>query len=206
MRLSQPTEIIAVRMPRRVFKPMSRQRHRWKERWFMRPFRLLLEHPAYWSLNRRSVTRAVALGLFISFVPIPVHFLLATLAALALRLNVPAAIFGTFLANPLTMVPMYMGAYWVGCSLLGIASNNIHFEMSWAWLSTALVPIWKPFLLGCLVLGTTAAVCGYVLLGGAWHLSLVLKYHERKGAGNAKASAKAEKDAASSIADDRRSK
>jgi uncharacterized protein (DUF2062 family) len=148
----------------------------------MRPFRLLLEHPVYWTLNRRNVTRAFALGLLISFVPIPVHFLLATLVALALRLNVPAAIFGTFLANPLTMVPMYMGAYWVGCSLLGIASHNIAFEMSWDWLTTALLPIWKPFLLGCLVLGTTAAVCGYIVLGGVWHLSLVLKYHERKGA------------------------
>jgi uncharacterized protein (DUF2062 family) len=159
----------------------------------MRPFRLLLEHPMYWSLNRRSVTRAFALGLLISFVPIPVHFLLATVLALTLRLNVPAAIVGTFLANPLTMVPMYMGAYWVGCSLLGITGGNIAFEMSWHWLTTALLPIWKPFLLGCLVLGTTAAVSGYVLLGGVWHLSLVLKYHERKGAMNAKASGKAQK-------------
>lgn len=159
----------------------------------MRPFRLLLEHPVYWTLNRRNVTRAFALGLLISFVPIPVHFLLATIAALVFRLNVPAAIFGTFLANPLTMVPMYMGAYWVGCRLLGIASHNIAFEMNWDWLTTALLPIWKPFLLGCLVLGTTAAVCGYIVLGGVWHLSLVLKYHERKGAGNAKASVKVEK-------------
>ena len=179
-------------MPRRVFKPLSRQRHRWKDRWFTRPFRLLLEHPVYWSLNRRSVTRAFALGLLIAFVPIPVHFLLATLLALALRLNVPAAIFGTFLANPLTMVPMYVSAYWVGCSLLGISGHHIAFQMSWEWLTTGLLPIWKPFLLGCLVLGTTAALCGYVLLGGVWHLSLVLKYHERKGATNAKASAKAQ--------------
>ena len=33
----------------------------------MRPFRLLLEHPVYWSLNRRNVTRAFALGLFLAF-------------------------------------------------------------------------------------------------------------------------------------------
>jgi hypothetical protein len=30
-------------------------------------------------------------------------------------------------------------------------------------------------------MGTTAALLGYVVLGGIWHLSLVLKYHERKG-------------------------
>lgn len=158
----------------------------------MRPFRLLLEHPVYWALNRRNVTRAFAIGLLISFVPIPVHFLLATLMALVLRLNVPAAIFGTFLANPLTMVPMYMAAYWVGCTLLGLSGHDIAFEMTWEWLSTALLPIWKPFLLGCLVLGMTAAVGGYILLGGVWHLSLVLKYHERKGTMSAKASVKTE--------------
>jgi uncharacterized protein (DUF2062 family) len=180
-------------MPRSLFKPLSRQRHRWKERWFMRPFRLLLEHPAYWSLNRRSITRAFALGLMISFVPIPVHFLLATALTLMLRLNVPAAITATFLANPLTMVPMYVGAYWVGCRLLDLPPSNISFEMSWHWLTTALLPIWKPFLLGCLVLGTTAAVIGYILLGGIWHLSLVLRYHRRKEVSLQKASVRVEK-------------
>lgn len=147
----------------------------------MRPFRLLLEQPMYWSLNRRSVTRAFALGLLISFVPIPLQVLLATLVALGLRLNLPAAIFGTFLANPFTMVPLYMAAYWVGCRLLDVPGRNVDFEMSWQWLSTTLLPIWKPFLLGCLVLGSAAAVAGYILVGGLWHLSLVLKYHERKG-------------------------
>jgi uncharacterized protein len=167
-------------MPRRLFKTLSRQRQRWKQRWFMRPFRLLLEHPAYWTLNRRSVTRAFSLGLFISFVPLPVHIIVATAAALLLRLNVPAAITGTFLANPLTMVPMYISAYWVGCHLLGIGFHDIAFELSWAWLSTALIPIWKPFLLGCLILGIGSAVAGYITLGGIWHLSLVLRYHKRK--------------------------
>jgi hypothetical protein len=34
--------------------------------------------------------------------------------------------------------------------------------------------------LGCLVSGLFAAVIGYVVLGGLWHLSLVIKYHQRK--------------------------
>jgi uncharacterized protein (DUF2062 family) len=167
-------------MPRRLFKTLTRQRQRWKQRWFMRPFRLLLEHPAYWSLNRRSVTRAFALGLFISFVPLPIHIFVATALALWFRLNIPAAIAGTFLANPLTLVPMYISAYWVGCHVLGLGFHNIRFELSWAWLSTALIPIWKPFLLGCLILGLGAAIAGYVTLGGVWHLSLVLDYRKRK--------------------------
>lgn len=147
----------------------------------MRPFRLLLEHPVYWSLNRRNVTRAFALGLFLAFVPLPIHVLLAAALALALRLNIPAAIIGTLLTNPLTIVPLYVFAYWLGCELLGIRAEPLHFEMNWQWLSTELLPIWKPFLLGCLVMGTLTALTGYAVLGGIWHLGLVLKYHERKG-------------------------
>jgi uncharacterized protein len=172
--------LISQSMPRRVFKPLSRQRHRWKARWFMRPFSTLLENPAYWSLNRRNVTRAFALGLFLAFVPLPIHALLATAVALILRLNIPAAVIATFITNPLTVVPMFVGAYWVGCNLLSVTPDPIHFEMSWNWFTTQLVPIWKPFLLGCFVLGLVTALTGYVLLGGLWHLSLVVKYHRRK--------------------------
>lgn len=151
----------------------------------MRPFRLFLENPAYWTLNRRNVTRAFALGLFLSFVPLPVHLVLAVILALILRLNIPSAVAGTLLANPLTIVPMYVLAYLLGCQLLGIHESRFAFELSWDWLTTQLLPVWKPFLLGCLVMGTATAVAGYILLGGIWHLSLVLKYHKRKGGSEA---------------------
>lgn len=151
----------------------------------MRPFRLFLEKPDYWTLNRRNVTRAFALGLFLAFVPLPVHLVLAVILALVLRLNIPAAVAGTLLANPLTLVPMYVLAYLLGCQLLGIDARHFSFELSWDWLTTQLLPVWKPFLLGCLVMGAATAVTGYILLGGIWHLSLVFKYHKRKGASDA---------------------
>ena len=75
---------------------------------------------------------------------------------------------------------MQLSALDVGNDLLGLGFHHIRFELSWQWLSTALIPIWKPFLLGCLVLGICSAIVGYVALGGIWHLSLVLKYHKRK--------------------------
>jgi len=149
----------------------------------MRPFRLLLEHPVYWSLNRRNITRAFALGLFLSLVPLPIHMLLAAGLALALRLNIPAAVLGTLLTNPLTVVPVYVFAHWVGCQLLGVRERPMHFSLSWDWLTTQLLPIWKPFLLGCAVVGLSAALIGYVVLGGVWHLSLVLQYRKRKSTG-----------------------
>lgn len=152
----------------------------------MRPFKVILEHPVYWTLNRRNVTRAFALGLFIAFVPLPIHFLIAALLALALRLNVPAAVAGTLLTNPLTLVPLYYTAYWIGARLLAIPAHPIDIEMSWEWLSTVLPIIWRPFLLGCAVTGVLSAVTGYLIIGGLWHVTLVLKYHKRKNAGSPK--------------------
>jgi uncharacterized protein len=167
-------------MPRRLFKPLSRQRHFWSERWFMRPFKLLLGNPTYWSLNRRNVTRALALGLLLAFAPIPGHTILAALLALALRLNIPVVLSGTLLVNPFTMVPLYLFCYRVGRLLLDLPPRRFHIEMSWDWLTHGLLPIWKPFLLGCAVVGTLTAIAGYILLGSIWHLQLVLSYYRRK--------------------------
>lgn len=159
----------------------------------MQPFRVLLEHPVYWTLNRRNVTRAFAMGLFISFVPLPIHFLLAAGLALILRLNVPAAVAGTFFTNPFTMVPLYLSAYWIGTQILGVPERPVAFEMSWDWLMTGLLPIWKPFLLGCAVMGLLSAMAGYAIVGGLWHVTLVMKYHKRKNTGIEKESASTEK-------------
>ena len=170
-------------MPRRVFKRLSRRRHLWRESWILSPFRKLLENPAYWSLNRKSVTRAFAVGLFIACSPLPLHVLIAALAALALRINLPVSLATVFVNNPVTMVPLYFSAYWLGCQLLGQPLEPFAFEVSRDWLFNHLLPVWKPFLLGCFVMGLVAALAGYVVLGLLWHLSLVFKYHKRKNAG-----------------------
>jgi uncharacterized protein (DUF2062 family) len=160
---------------------LSRQRQKWKERWFLRPFRLILDHPVYWALNRRNVTRAFALGLFISFVPVPgTHIALVTLLALLFRLNIPAGIAGVMFTNPFTMLPLFFLAYLIGCHALHVPPSHFHFAMTWDWVTTSLLPIWKPFVLGCFIMGTASAVVGYVVLGGVWHLSLVLQYRRRK--------------------------
>jgi uncharacterized protein len=146
----------------------------------MRPFQAVLHHSAYWSLNRRSVTRAVALGMFVAFIPLPIQMPVAAVLALIARVNVPVAIASVFVTNPLTTVPVFYAAYRIGCLLLGLEPHTFEYEMSWTWLQTELLPVWRPFLLGCLALGIGSAVMSYVLLGGIWHLTLVLKFHERK--------------------------
>ena len=167
-------------MPRRFFKRLSRNRHTLHDRWFMRPFRTWLSNPAYWTVHRSNVTRAVALGLFVAFIPLPIHIPLVAVLALSLRVNVPVALATIFVSNPLTMVPQYYLCYWVGSKILGTRITKFAFEMSWDWIQTSLLPVWQPFLLGCLVLGIGTALVGYAVLASIWHMTLVLQYRRRK--------------------------
>jgi uncharacterized protein (DUF2062 family) len=167
-------------MPRRLFKRLNRRRQSLRESRFLKPFRALLEDPSYWSLNRKSVTRSFAIGLFICCSPLPLHPIIAACVALALRTNVPVAMATVFINNPVTMVPIYFTAYWLGCQLLGQSLQPFTFQMSQDWFVNHLLPVWKPFVLGCFVMGLVLSVVGYIVLGVLWHLSLVLKYRKRR--------------------------
>ena len=180
-------------MPRRFFKRLSRQRHRVKDYWAMRPFKGLLEDPAYWTLHRHNVTRAFALGLLVCFIPLPVHMVLVSILALLLRVNIPIAFATVWVSNPVTWAPQFVFAHWVGTKLLGARVHPLAFEMSWDWIAHGLLPVWKPLFLGCAVLGVVSATIGYFTLSLIWHWTLVMKYHKRKRAGSAKNSALVEK-------------
>ena len=76
------------------------------------------------------------------------HLLLAPLAAILLRANLPLSMATILLVNPLTPVPVFFGAYWVGAVLTGSNLESFDFALTWDWASENLVAIWKPFLLG----------------------------------------------------------
>jgi uncharacterized protein (DUF2062 family) len=176
-------------MPRRFFTRLARQRHRVKSYWAMRPFKGFLEDPAYWSVNRHNVARAFALGLLIAFIPLPVHTVLVCILAILLRVNIPIAYATIWISNPVTWVPQFVFAHWVGTKLLGASEHALKFEMSWDWIAHGLLPVWKPLILGCAVVGLATAILGYASLSLVWHLTLVMKYHKRKRAVSAKNSA-----------------
>ncbi len=167
-------------MPRRILNRLLPDRHSLAQRWYLRPFRGALSNPAYWTLRRRSALRAVALGLFICFVPLPVHLLLAPLAAILLRANLPLSVATILLVNPFTAVPVFFGAYWVGAVLTGSSLQDFDFSLTWEWASGSLVEIWKPFLLGCLVSGTLAALLGYFAASVWWRQHVLHRYQLRR--------------------------
>jgi uncharacterized protein len=167
-------------MPRRLFKKFMPAPHLLRDRWFVRAFGPRMGDPALWSPQRRAVSGAFGAGLAICFVPLPVHIPLAALIALLWRLNVPAIIATVFLVNPVTVVPMYYLAFRVGSALLGLPPQGFTFQLSWDWLQHGLGPVWRPFLLGCLVCGTAAGLAGGFALEFVWRASVRKRYRARR--------------------------
>ena len=159
-------------MPRRFFRKFALKRDRFQGRWFLAPFDHLLHDTRLWGIRRRNVVPSFSLGLFIAFLPVPGHVLIAALAALALRINIPIAALTTFVSNPLTVGPMYFLAYRVGLKLLSLQPQPFNFELSFVWISDRFLAMWQPLLLGCILLGALAALVGYFALDLLWRASL----------------------------------
>ena len=171
-------------MPRRFFRKFAFKRRELSERWFMTPFRHLLHDHRYWGIRRRTVVPAFALGVFVAFLPIPGHVLVATLVGLALRCNLPVAALTTFIVNPLTIGPIYYFTYRVGAKMLSIEPGSFHIELSIEWMTNTLASVWQPLFLGSIVVGVIAALISYVALDVLWRISLAdYKAKKQRGSG-----------------------
>lgn len=147
-----------------------------------------LQHPNLWHLNRRSVSGAVAIGLFSGLVPGPLQMLTALLLAVPLKKNLPVALIVTLYTNPFTIVPLYLLAYAYGQFLLPgeRAAHVTPFDFDWAnfgesmrGLGEWMLTLGKPLALGLVALGCTLALLGYVAVQIAWRLHVVLAWRAR---------------------------
>jgi uncharacterized protein (DUF2062 family) len=140
----------------------------------------LIQDPNLLHLNRRSVSGAVGVGLFLAFVPVPFQMLLAAIAAIIIRINLPITMAMVWITNPITIPPMFYFAYKVGVWILGVPHGEFHFELSWTWITDSLGAIWQPFLLGCFFVGSTAGLLGSVAIRTIWRLKVQQSWRERK--------------------------
>ena len=173
-------------MPRRFFRKFAFKRDRIHDQWFMSPFRHLLDDHRLWTIRRRNVLPAFALGIFIAFMPFPGHMLVAVLLALAMRVNIPVAALSTLISNPLTVGPIFYVCYQFGVLLLGIEPQPFEFEFSLSSLSEGFTDIWEPLLLGCLILGSTVTIVAYIALDILWRASIADYLAKRRAKRNEK--------------------
>jgi hypothetical protein len=140
----------------------------------LRPFAPRLSDPALWRMTRRSVPRAVALGLFVGVIIPIMHTAIAALLAIPLRANVVITALFTLVINPLTIPALYYAAYRIGswelhhdAPLLNpAAAERFSSELSRLlfWIHQASAPI----AVGVLSIAVAAAVLGYFGSALAW--------------------------------------
>lgn len=159
-------------MPRKFFRRLS-ARYRGNQgttAWYLRPFQVVLSHPVYFSINRRSITGGLAVGLFIGILPFVGHTPLAALAAVLLRVNLPVAILSVWVGNPLTYGPIFYGQYLLGAFLLDLPPAGLDPGLPFGEIVARLAALWRPLWLGAAVSSLTLAGTGYLLSNAAWRL------------------------------------
>jgi uncharacterized protein (DUF2062 family) len=142
-----------------------------------------LFHPALWGINRHTVAKGVAIGLFCGLIPGPFQMLFAALVCLFLRGNLPLAALLTLYTNPFTILPLYFLAYHYGAWALGNdadqAADWVLPEWVWSELGASLSRyadwlshLGAPLGLGLVMLASTLGFTSYVGVTCLWNWRL----------------------------------
>ena len=168
-------------MPRRFFRRISAGFPRDREYpWYLRPFDVLLRHPTFFSVSRRSIVGAIWIGLFLGLLPLPAQTIVAALAALIFRVNLPVTVAAVWVTNPLTWVPIYFFEYQLGALILELPPQPFSIDLSWQWLLEDLGRHWRPLLLGSIVTATVVASTAYVIVSVVWRVTVNVRRNRRR--------------------------
>lgn len=166
-------------MPRKLIKRWLPDQRHFREHPHLRRLGSWLHSADLWHLNRRSASGAVALGLFVAWIPVPFQMLLSALGAVAVRVNLPIAVAMVWVTNPITMPPLFWFAYELGLWLLRRPGLHLESTPTLGWFAEAFGQIWQPFLLGCLVLGIVSSATGYAVTRLLWRRHVARSWDAR---------------------------
>ena len=140
----------------------------------------LLHNPHLWHMNRHSVAKAFAVGLFFAFIPVPFQMFLAAGTAILVHSNLPLSVALVWLTNPLTMPAIFYACYAVGAWIINSPTKEFLFEANWQWVVDSLSTIGPAFFLGCGVLAILFAILGYCGIQLLWRYSATKAWHNRR--------------------------
>ncbi|MCP4076538.1 MAG: DUF2062 domain-containing protein [Gammaproteobacteria bacterium] len=167
-------------MPRKIIRKLMPHPTRITENSVIKKLGPKLQDPGIWHVNRRSVSGAIAVGLFCAVMPIPFQMLLAATMAILFHVNILIAVPTVWVSNPFTIAPIFYYCYQVGISILGSSRQAFNFELSFSWLANELHFIWQPFLLGCLVVASVSAFVGYSFVRLLWRYLIWQQIRKRQ--------------------------
>jgi uncharacterized protein (DUF2062 family) len=153
-------------------------------------FTPFLKRPELWAIKRHLIAGGLAVGLFCGMIPGPLQMLAALSLAIALRVNLPVAVVGTFFTNPLTILPLYLLAYMIGQWCIGDtgASTMPAFPITdWSQPGLALstwsdwiLGFGQPLVLGLFILACLLGIAGYALVQVSWRINVLHALRQRR--------------------------
>lgn len=167
-------------MSKKLFKRLMPDPKKIQSHKVLKIFGKTLYNPNLWHLTRYSVAMAFSIGFFSGWLPSPGHMFLAAALAIVFHANLPLAITLVWFSNPLTIPPQFYFAYRLGTHLLQIPPIPFHIELSWTWLETQLLLVWKPLLLGSLLCGTFCAIVSHLLVRCLWRWNVGRQWKQRQ--------------------------
>lgn len=155
--------------------------HSIKNNKYLQIFGGLLHNDGIWHLNRRSIAKAFAVGLFFAFIPVPFQMVLAAGIAILVNANLPIALSLVWITNPFTMPAIFYLCYLVGSWVTNTPQKDFNFQANWQWVLDSITNIGPSFLIGCLVCASFFAALGYVTISAIWRFSVAKQWTKRKG-------------------------
>ena len=143
----------------------------------------------YLSVNRHTVSKAVLVGLFFAFIPMPMQMMAVILMIPFIKFNVPIGVGLVWITNPVTMPFIFYGELIVGDLLtFSPITQDIDFMVelfTMNWFSMAfiskLMEIIVPMYIGALFCAIVFSVSAYYLVRYLWWRSVHQeKYQIRK--------------------------
>ena len=119
-----------------------------------------LHDPCLWNWNRKSISKAFAVGFFCAFLPIPFQMAVAAVFAVIFSANIVLSMTLVWITNPITMGPIFYFTYKLGCIVLDTRIDP-YFSFSWLYLKQALVTGLPALLLGSLIAASIASIIGF---------------------------------------------
>ncbi len=148
-------------MIRKLFK---RKQHNNKLKNFIKKYKI---PPEYLSINRKSISRGIFIGLFWGFIPMPMQMLAVLSITPFIKFNVPIAISMVWLSNPITMPFMYYMEYQTGNFLLGNESLE-DIELTLDWFSNNWDKIITPLYIGTIPYSLGVSTVIYFIINKLW--------------------------------------
>ena len=122
-----------------------------------------LHDPYLWKWNKRTISRAFAVGLFCAFMPIPLHTLLAAVLAVVFSSNILLSMALVWVNNPITMVPIYYYTYKLGSYILAMELDP-NFVFTLEYILENLTTTTIALCVGGLIVSPIAAILGYITI------------------------------------------